>query len=99
MPTLHIEHPISDLDTWMTAFGRFADRRAAAGVTNERIWQAAGDEHYIVLNLDFTTTEQAASFLRFLETQVWTSPDTAPALAGAPRTAILQPVPRAPHRA
>lgn len=23
MPTLHIEHPITDFDTWNAAFGRF----------------------------------------------------------------------------
>ena len=93
MPTLHIEHPITDLETWLAAFGRFADRRTAAGVTGQHIWQPADDPRYIVLNLDFDTTDQAASFLRFLQTRVWTSPDSAPGLAGAPRTAILEPVP------
>jgi hypothetical protein len=98
MPTLHIEHPISDLDTWLTAFGRLADRRAAAGVTTERIWQPAGDERYIVIDLDFHTTEEAASFLQFLQTQVWASSTAAPALAGTPRTSILRPVSQAPRQ-
>jgi hypothetical protein len=94
MPTLHIEHPITDLATWMASFDRFADRRAAAGVTAHHIWQPTDDPHYIVLNLDFDTTEQATSFLTFLRTQVWTSSANAPGLAGAPRTTILRPVPR-----
>lgn len=93
MPTLHIEHPISDLETWLAAFDRFADRRVAAGVTAERIWQPAGDRHQIVLDLDFDSADQASSFLHFLKTQVWTTPDNAPALAGAPRTTILDAVP------
>ena len=93
MPTLHIEHPISDLETWLAAFDRFADRRVAAGVTAERIWQSAGDRHQIVLDLDFDSADQASSFLHFLKTQVWTTPDNAPALAGAPRTTILDAVP------
>ena len=93
MPTLHIEHPISDLETWLAAFDRFADRRVAAGVTAERIWQPAGDRHQIVLDLDFGSADQASSFLHFLKTQVWTTPDNAPALAGAPRTTILAAVP------
>lgn len=93
MPTLHIEHPITDLATWLAAFDRFADRRAAAGVTAERIWQPAGDRHRIVLDLDFDTADRAASFLRFLETQVWSTSGNAPALAGAPRTTILDAVP------
>ena len=98
-PTLHIEHPITDLDTWLAAFDRFAGRRAAAGVTGQRIWQPTDDQHYIVLDLDFHTTEQAASFLQFLQTQVWTSPGNAPALAGAPRTTILEAVAPRPQRA
>jgi len=93
VPTLHIEHPITDLDTWLAAFDRFADRRTAAGVTAHRIWQPVGDRHYVVLDLDFDTTEQAMSFLSFLRTQVWAAPGNAPALAGAPRTMILDPVP------
>jgi hypothetical protein len=97
--TLHIEHPITDLDTWLAAFDRFADRRAAAGVTGQRIWQPAGDRHGIVLDLDLDTADQATSFLRFLQTEVWAAPGSAgstgnaPALAGAPRTTILDPVP------
>jgi hypothetical protein len=99
MPTLHIEHPITDLDTWLAAFDRFADARAAAGVTDQRIWQPTDDQRYIVLNLDFDTTEQAASFLNFLRTQVWASPGNAPALAGAARTSILEAVPAHSHPA
>jgi len=94
VPTLHIEHPISDLETWLAAFDRFADRRVAAGVTAERIWQPAGDRHQIVLDLDFDSADQASSFLHFLKTQVWTTPDNAPSLAGAPRTTILDAVPQ-----
>jgi hypothetical protein len=97
MPTLHIEHAITDLATWQAAFNRFAQRRAAAGVTGDRVCQPADDRHYIVIDLDFDTTEQATSFLHFLRTQVWSSPQNAPGLAGAPRTTILEPVPAAPR--
>jgi hypothetical protein len=37
MRTLHIEHPITDLDTWVAAFNRFADARRDAGVRAERV--------------------------------------------------------------
>ncbi len=90
--TLHIEHPVTDFDTWRSAFDRFAGKRGASGVVDQRIWRPIDDERYVVLDLDFDTPEQAASFLHFLQTQVWASPNTAPALAGPPRTAILQPV-------
>lgn len=96
MPTLHIEHPITDLDTWLAGFDRFAAARAAGGVIDQRIWQPADDQRYIVLNLDFDTTEHATSFLHFLQTQVWASPGNAPALTGAPRASILEAVPPRP---
>ena len=92
MTTLHIEHPITDFDTWHAAFDRFAERRRAGGVTGERIQQPIDDDHYVVLDLDFPTREEAQRFLVFLETVVWASANSAPALAGSPRTRILEPV-------
>ena len=90
MTTLHIEHPITDYETWRSAFDGFAQIRREAGVIGERVSRPVDDPHYIVVGLDFDSTEHAASFLRFLETQVWTSTTSAPALAGRPKTAILE---------
>jgi hypothetical protein len=92
MTTLRIEHPISDLPTWRAAFDRFAERRRQAGVCGERLQHPVGDEHYVLIDLDFPTPEQARQFLGFLETRVWASPDSSPALAGTPRTSILEPL-------
>ena len=89
MVTLHIEHPITDLATWRGAFDRFADVRARAGVRAHRIQTPVDDPHYVVVDLDFDTAEQAASFLEILRTRVWPSRESAPALAGEPRTMIL----------
>ena len=91
MPTLHIEHPITDFATWRAAFDRFAEQRRAAGVTDHRVSRPVDDQKYVVIDLDFATTDQAAAFLGFLRTQVWGSPQNAPALAGEPRTTILEP--------
>jgi hypothetical protein len=91
MTTLHLEHPITDYDTWRRAFDGFADVRRDAGVLRQRVARPVDDSRYIVVSLDFATVEQATSFLRFLETQVWASPERAPALAGTPRTLILEP--------
>ena len=91
MATLHIEHPITDYDTWRVAFDRFADARRKAGVVGGRVARPVEDAHYIVIGLDFDTAERATAFLHFLETQVWTSAAQAPALAGQRRTAILEP--------
>jgi hypothetical protein len=96
MPTLHIEHEISDLDTWLGAFNAFADARRGAGVLAERIQQPVDDAHFIVVDLDFEHVEQAEGFLQFLREQVWAIPENAPALVGAPRTMILELVRRTP---
>lgn len=90
MPTLHIEHPVTDFEAWRAAFDRFDGKRRASGVVDHRIWRPVDDPHYVVLNLDFDTTDHAESFLYFLRTEVWGSAQNAPALIGAPKVAILE---------
>lgn len=90
MTTLHIEHPITDLNAWLAAFDRFAGARAKAGVQAQRIQHPLDDPNYIIIDLDFTTTQEAQQFLAFLNNQVWSSADNAPALAGTPQTKFLQ---------
>ncbi|MCU1359488.1 MAG: Antibiotic biosynthesis monooxygenase [Ilumatobacteraceae bacterium] len=92
MVTLHIEHPIPDYKTWRDAFDSFADARRMAGVTAARVSRPIDDAMYVVAALDFDTADAATRFLGFLETQVWTSPERAPALVGRPRTMILEPM-------
>ncbi len=92
MVTLHIEHPVSDLAVWTSAFDRFAEHRRRGGVCAERVQHPVDDDRYVVVDLDFPTREQAERFLGFLETTVWTSRDRSPALVGEPRTRILEPV-------
>jgi hypothetical protein len=96
MPTLHIEHGITDLATWMSAFDRFADARRQASVRSERIRQPVGDPHGIVIDLEFDTVEDAERFLGFLEERVWAIPENAPALDSAPRTVVLVDVAEGP---
>lgn len=90
MAVLHIEHAITDLDTWFAAFNGFADRRRAAGVRHERICRPVDDPHYIVVDLDFDRAEQAERFLAFLHETVWATPANAPALAGRPTGRVLR---------
>ena len=89
MPVLHIEHPITDLNTWLGAFTNFAAARQQAGVKAERVWQPDDDSQYIVVNLEFDSVSAAADFRNFLQAQVWSSPDASPGLAGTPRAVIL----------
>ena len=89
MATLHIEHPITDLETWLGAFGRFEGARAKAGVRAQRIYQPVDDEKYIYVELDFDTVEQAEAFKGFLESNVWANADASPALDGKPTARVL----------
>jgi len=90
--TLHIEHAITDLATWLTAFAGFADARSNAGVTTQRIHPPLDDDRYIYIELDINEVGQAESCKRFLETRVWSSPEASPGLGGTPRARILQEV-------
>jgi hypothetical protein len=89
MAVLHIEHSISDLDVWLSAFAEFADRRRAAGVRHERVCRPIDDPHYVVVDLDFDQTEQAEAFLGFLHQAVWSTPANSPALVGRPTGRVL----------
>ena len=90
MTTLHIEHPITNFATWRGAYDRFADHRRQAGVTAERVARPVDDDRYVVVDLDFPSPEQAQRFLSFLESTVWASRESSPALAGTPRTRLLE---------
>jgi len=77
MPTLHIEHAIVDFDLWKGAFDRFSPRREQAGVVRHRIQRPVDDPNYVIIDLDFETTEGAERFLDFLREQVWPSSENA----------------------
>jgi hypothetical protein len=91
MTTLHIQHPITDIETWSSAFNRMADVRRKAGVLAARVQSPIDDPRYVVIDLDFDTTDSASAFLNFLKTRVWGT-ENAPALAGNAETMILEPV-------
>lgn len=92
MATLHIEHAITDLATWRSAFDRFADARAGAGVTASHIFQPIDDRTYIIVHLDFDSAEAATRFRGFLEANVWSTPANSPGLAGSPTARVLESV-------
>lgn len=99
MPTLHIEHPVTDFATWQAAFDRFAQMRQKSGVLHQRVQRPIDDSHYVVIDLDFATTSAAASFLQYLQTRVWSAPENSPALVGTPQTKILEPAEADPQSA
>jgi hypothetical protein len=90
MHTLQIEHGIKDFSLWKSAFDRDPVNRAASGVTAHRISRPVDDPHYVVVELDLGSREQAEALLASLQQKVWNSPAAAPALQGAPKTRILE---------
>lgn len=95
MATLHIEHPITDFETWTAAFDRFAEARRQAGVRSHRIQRPVDDPNLVVVDLDFDTTAAAEAFESFLRTTVWAMRELSPALGGRPQTWIIA---RSSHR-
>jgi hypothetical protein len=89
MATLHIEHPISDLETWLGAFTRFEEARARAGVRAQQVRQPVDDDQYIYISLEFDSVAEAEAFKAFLETNVWASAEASPALVGTPVARVL----------
>ena len=94
MPTLHIEHLITDFDIWKAAFDRVAPIRARSGVLAHRVQRPVGEPNFVVVDLDFGTTSEAESFLAFLQTNIWSTKENSPALDGTPVTRILEPAER-----
>lgn len=90
MATLHIQHPVTDFDTWTSAFTRFADARRDAGVRAERVQRPVDDPRFVVIDLDFDTASEARAFRAFLTTRIWADPKNSPGLAGTPETLILE---------
>ena len=90
MVTLHIEHPITTLETWRAAFDRFEGARKNAGVRTQRVRRPIDDPAYIMVDLDFDDVAAAENFRDFLEHTVWSTGMNSPALAGHPQTRILE---------
>jgi hypothetical protein len=89
MPLLHIEHGITDLNTWLKTFDRYEPQRNAAGVKKTRVSQPADDLQRVVIDLEFESTTAAANFHTFLRDNVWPSADASELMTGKPKAVIL----------
>jgi ribosomal protein L35AE/L33A len=74
MPTLHIEHPTQDFDTWKRAFDSDPAGRQRSGVLGYRVSHAVDDPNYVMIDLEFDTQEQAEGLLRAMQA-IWGRPD------------------------
>ena len=91
MATLQVEHAISDFNLWRKAFEADPVRRKEGGVRRYRVFRPIDDARYVKIDLEFDSVDDAESFRGRLET-MWSSGRAAPALAGSPRTRIVEEV-------
>jgi hypothetical protein len=91
MPTVRLEHPISDFDLWKAAFDRDPIDRAGSGVVAHRIYRPADDPAYVMVDLDVESHAAAERVCEALE-RLWQSREAAPALAGATRLRVVDTV-------
>jgi hypothetical protein len=89
MFVLHIEHPIRDFSVWKQAFDNDPAGRQRSGVRRYQIFRPIDDPKYVVIDLEFDSSNAAETFLGVMR-QVWQSPQAAPALGGTPQTRIVE---------
>jgi len=70
MYTLRIEHSFPDYDGWKQAFDSDPIDRKKSGVREFRISRPVDDEHFVSVELDFESVDQAESVQAAL-TEVW----------------------------
>ena len=90
MGTLRVELQVRDYDLWRGAFARDAGGRQRAGVRRYHIFRPIDDPNCVMVDLDFDTAKEAQGFLEILRTQVWPSPEKAPAKTGTLTTRIVE---------
>lgn len=91
MPTVQLEHPIRDFETWKAAFDRDPVGREASGVRRYQVYRPIDDPNYVAVDLEFDSRPEAEAFKVALE-RLWLSPQAAPALGGTPRARIVETV-------
>lgn len=91
MPVVQLEHAVKDFAMWKAAFDRDPIDRRGLGVRRHRIARPVGDPNYVVVELHFDSTEEAEA-CRAALARLWKSPAAAPALLGAPRSRIVEPI-------
>ena len=63
MHVLRVEHRAPDYDDWKRAFDSDPVGREASGVLGYRIFRAADDPNYVMIDLDFDTPGEAEELL------------------------------------
>ncbi len=70
MCVLRIEHPVADFDRWKEAFDSDPVGRERSGVRRYRISRDAADPNFVMIDLEFDSTDQANALLSAMRA-VW----------------------------
>jgi hypothetical protein len=76
MPTVRIEHNVSNFDQWKRAFDGDPVGRKTLGVRRFQVLRAQDDLNFVMIDLDFDSVGEAEVFLRAME-KIWTGPGKA----------------------
>jgi hypothetical protein len=68
--TLVIQHPVADFQDWKKAFDSDPVGRVKNGVIGHVIYRSSDDPDYVVVNLEFSSRDQAQQFLQALR-ELW----------------------------
>ncbi len=70
MILLHIEHMVSDFDTWKASFDTYTELRQQSGVRRYRVSRPIDNPQYAIIDLEFDNLNGAESLLAGVQ-QVW----------------------------
>jgi hypothetical protein len=70
MYILRIEHPVPDYDGWKKAFDSDPVGRKKSGVRRYQVLRPVDDPNYVMIDLEFDTTDEAESLLAAIRV-VW----------------------------
>ena len=73
MPTLRIEHTVTDYDAWKRMFDTDPADRKGSGVRRYQISRLVDDPSYVMIELEFDTQKEAEGLLATMR-GVWAGP-------------------------
>ena len=91
MTILRIEHPVLDYPSWKRAFDGDPAGRKAAGVRRFQVMRAVDDPNYVLIDLEFDSTDKAEALLGRMRS-IWGH--VTGSLITDPKARIVEPVER-----
>lgn len=67
---LHIEHRVTDFDTWKASFDNYEEFRQKSGVRRYRVSRPIDNPNHAIIDLEFDTLAQAQALLAAVQ-EVW----------------------------